>query len=616
MEIELLEIRDFIAAHPPFDMLASEHLDQLPRQLTIRYLRRGTIFPPESATPQLHIIRSGAVALRSEGGVLTDKLGEGDYFIDGCHDRALPIFGSVVEDSLIYQLPCQTLHGLMEQHPPFRQQLALSREQVLRRAIETLQQRQSGETAILNFPVGQLVGGEMVTIAPTATIRDAAIAMSHHDSSAILVMQGEELLGLVTDRDLRRRCLAEGVASEEPVSLIMTKRLRQVDSATSAFDALLIMTRHHIHHLPVVSNGQVSGLISASDLLQLQATTTYHLAHEIAAARDEARLVECSRGIAELYRQLFERGASVSQLGEALAAVIDALTRRWIELAEAELGPAPCPWLWVAIGSLARRESTPHSDQDNALIIADSCSVADKGWFEQLAARVCDGLSLCGITRCPGEVMACNPAWRLTLSSWRRQFAEWIDEPTPKAVMLACNFFDMRAVSGDATLLEQLQATILPLARANRIFLAHLAANALRHRPPIGFFRHFVLIDDGEHHDSLDLKRGGLMPIVELARLHALNCALTVVDTRERLRQAAGCHSLSEQGSDDLRDAFDLLATLRARHQTAQIAAGESCDNFLRPADLSSLERNHLRDAFALLRTMQEAAANDFRGGR
>jgi CBS domain-containing protein len=267
-------------------------------------------------------------------------------------------------------------------------------------------------------------------------------------------------------------------------------------------------------------------------------------------------------------------------------------------------------------GSQARREQSSHSDQDNALLISDAMSGDDDQYFRALAERVNDGLNACGYIYCPGEVMAKTDRWRQPQAVWKRYFEQWIERPEPKALMFASVFFDLRALHDPSGLFPRLHDHVLELSRNNRIFIAYMAANALKHRPPLGFFRSFVLIRSGDHNHTFDIKHRGSVPIVDLARVYALSSGLPEINTVERLEAAAEHKSLSRNGSANLIDAYELISTLRMRHQTEQIRHGAKADNFLAPEQLSPLERGHLKDAFRLIDTMQESLGQRYQAGR
>ena len=172
------------------------------------------------------------------------------------------------------------------------------------------------------------------------------------------------------------------------------------------------MTRLNVHHLPVLEDGRVIGMLSTSDLVRFQSANSVYLVGDIRKAKDLDALVALSARVANLQVHLVRSGATTDQVGQAVSAVTDAITTRLVEMAEQELGPPPVPYAWMAAGSQARREQSSHSDQDNALLIADHMKPEDDAYFAALARIVNDGLNACGYVYCPGNVMASNPKWR------------------------------------------------------------------------------------------------------------------------------------------------------------------------------------------------------------
>ncbi|MGC9455993.1 MAG: putative nucleotidyltransferase substrate binding domain-containing protein [Halothiobacillaceae bacterium] len=607
MAAELWEIRAFLSEVALFSDLPEEALDRLPERLKVRYFRRGSPFPPADA-PGLWLLRSGALLRRDpEDGSVIEQLGTRDYWLlraDQTHETGW----EVREDSLLYRLPADGLERLGSRHPALALKLERDARQRLEQALLRLRSESPQALATMSARVDGLLAREPVTGHPDMSIREVAQRMSECRVTSLPLLKDGQLCGLVTDRDLRRRCLAAGRAPEEPVHTIMTRELVTISPSRSAFEAMLLLSRHTIHHLPVVDeSGRLLGILSSSDLLRSQGTQSVHLVREIRAAETTEAVIEAGRRLPVLQTRLVDIGADGPVLGEAMVTVTDAMTRRLIELAGAELGPAPVQFAWVAVGSQGRREQTAHSDQDHALILADDYDPTRHArWFADLADRVRDGLASAGLVTCPGDVMASNPQWRLSLADWTDRFATWIDSPDPKAMMLACNFFDMRTVHGANALRDALFETILPTAAQNGIFHRFLAADALSSRPPLGFFGQLVVVSEDKHEPSVDLKHQGLLPIVDLARWHAVSAGLHQVNTLERLEAAAGHEMLAEDTARALMDAWRFLYTLRARHQAAQIRAGTAPDNRLAPDTLSGLEREHLRDAFRVIADHQK----------
>lgn len=619
MDVELIEIREFLAGLSPFDRLPDEALDGLPKRLTVRYLRRGSVFPPEDGgRPNLSILRSGAAEIRDSDDNLISKLAEGDFFHMPCRDadQRLPLHGQTAEDSLLYSLPCEELNRLRGQYPEFAAPFDESVSQRLQKAVDSIKE-QAPNTALMTVQVRDLLGRDLISAAPEISIAQAAGIMSEHRCSSLVLLEGERLAGIVTDRDLRNRCLATGLSPDKPVSEIMTDRLHTVEADTLGFEALITMSRLNVHHLPVTDEGRVVGILSTSDLVRVQSANAVYLVGDIRKASGLDTLVSISKKLPELQVQLVNSGATANQIGQAVSAVTDAITARLLELAEAELGPPPVPYCWMAGGSQARREQSSHSDQDNALLIADEMSPGDDAYFAALAQKINDGLNACGYIYCPGEVMANNPQWRQPAAKWRQYFEHWITRPDPKALMLASVFFDLRPLHDPANLFEPLHEQVLKLCRENKIFIAYMASNALKHRPPLGFFRKFVLIHGGEHDHTFDIKHRGIVPVVDLARVYALSHGLPEVNTLERLKAAAAeVGGLSKNGAANLVDALEFIGTLRMRHQAEQLRRGEAADNFISPEEISPLERGHLKDAFVLINTMQESLGQRYQAGR
>lgn len=617
MEVELIEIREFLAEHPPFDHLPSEELDELPRRLSVRYLRRGTAFPGITGDGDLWLVRKGGVEIRDDEGALLDKFGEGDICAPVCGQRQpeKPITGITIEDSLFYLLPCDQLQALRERSEAFDRHFSDSVGGRIRRAITAM--GEGDGTSLMSAEISQLLRRQPVIVAPDTTIRDAARLMNRERVSAVLICDGKNLQGIVTDRDLRSRCVAAGCNINSPIREIMTDRLIKIAPDTLAFEALMIMTRMNIHHIPVVGRDGVAGLISNNDLIRHQSNNSLYLVGDIGKARDLDDLEMAARRIPDLHIQLVQSAASAWHLGQAISSISDALSERLIHLARQRIGEPPVPFAWLAVGSQARREQTSRSDQDHALLLSDDYREEEHGeYFRALAEFVSDGLARCGFYYCPGKVMATNPDWRQPFAVWRDYFDGWIRKPEKRALMLASNFFDIRPIAGEESLYDRLRSEVLEQTQDNRIFIAHMAANALTHKPPLGFFRNLVVIHDGKHDNTVNLKQRGIIPIVDLARIFALSGGLRELNTVDRLRAAAEAGLVSAEGMESLEDALAFIAMLRARNQVNQLREGREVNNYLSPDALSKKERVHLKDAFSAIATMQSVFAQRYQTER
>jgi len=605
MEVELLEIQHFLAQHRPFSLLPDSLLKTLPEQLEVIYLKRDKPFPPYDK--HFYIVRSGALELCAGEDTVCEQLDEGGMFAAGCALLDVEVFesGKAIEDTLLYMGNCELLYRLSQEVPEFGNHFTASVRERLKNAVAALQP-ESGTEVINDQSVIEILRKEPVCVEANQSIQQAAASMTEKGVSSLLITEGDNLVGIVTDRDIRKRCVAPGLPFETPVSAIMTPEPYTIRAETPVTEALLHMTRLGVHHLPVINEHGAVGMFTATDVVLNQGGNAALLATSIAKAKDIEDLIETSQRIPALHGQLVRGGATSSQIGETLSHMTDAITVRLLQLAEEELGPPPVPYVWLAGGSQGRSEQSSHSDQDNALLISDEMRAEHDDYFAKLAKIVSDGLNACGFVYCPGEAMATNPKWRQPLENWQDYFDRWILTPEPMALMLSSIWFDLRPVHGDFSLFEALQGYVLPKAKSSQFFLAYMMSNAMQHRPPLGFFRQFVLVHDGQHDDTLDLKHTGIVPVTDIARLLALSGGISDVNTLKRLRAAAKKGLMSEEMAENLEDALELIAGLRVRHQATQIARGEAADNFLDPDELSSLERSHLKDAFRVIQTQQE----------
>ncbi len=613
------EIADFLGAHRPFDQLPTSVVESVADELESARFASGTaLVDPGSRVAHLYVIRRGRVEVCDSSGTTLARLGEGDLLgqDDLLSETPSGIGARALEDTIAYRLPAPRVKALCTEHPAF--QLPASVPPADAAVPEAERALPSGPSvALMNTPVSQIVTRAPVEVTPGTSIRECAQLMSREGISSLLVIDDGALAGIVTDRDLRSRVVAEGRSVEGPISAVMSASPVTIDASRQAHEALLAMARSHFHHLPVVDGDRLIGMITDTDLLQRHSTSPLFVIGDVHRCEDVEELAAASSCLHRLLTALVDANASCESTGRVLSSVGEAITSRLLALAERRLGPPPVPYAFLAGGSLARFEQSVRSDQDNCLLLDDAFDAATHGaYFEALATQVCDGLDACGYVYCPGEIMAKTPRWRQPLAVWKRYFDGWIDEPEPKALMHASIFFDLRMLHGDPELFGELQTYVLDKARRNHIFHVFMTSNALTHEPPIGFFGNFVLVKDGEHDRTLDLKHSGIIPIVDIARVYALAGGIGDVNTRERLDAAEKIGLLSDSGAADLRDALEFIGTVRLRHQARQIRDGATPDNFVPPADLSHFERNQLKDAFAVVRTIRSALSQRYQAAR
>lgn len=627
MVSETNDVQSFLVQHPPFNLLTKAQLDFASDNIFVAFSKSGSEIRLEQSAGDPYkvgmlIVRSGSMEIKSAEGKLVDRLSTGDYLVASTlysdNNHASHIF--VLEDCLYYELTdyaFQSLSGTSSDIAALTEGEPTDNASAVEKASGSTSVspiEQFTDDSYLSQPVIEVMSSSIISASPTTTIRQAAEMMKQHRISSLLIQEDNQLTGILTDRDLRSRVVANGVAETEYINTVMTKTPRCINAESRLYDAHLMMMSEGVHHLPVVTGNKPVGMLTLSDILRANNAEPLSLVQSINRADSVDDLSATAKRLPGLVVKLIERDARAVEIGKIITSFSDAITRRLIKLAKRQFGDAPCDFAWLAFGSQARQEQVLGSDQDNALLLPDNVEI-DHAYFKSLAEFVNDGLDKCGMPYCPGDIMAKNDKWRLTLKNWKLCFSAWIEEPSPKAVMHSSIFFDMRHIAGNESLTSALREYVLDRARSNTIFLAMMCDNALLNSPPLGFFKTFVLESDGDHNHTLNLKKRGTIPIVDVARTYALSDHSTALNTIERLQSLAESSVISKEMAFSLIDAHEFIAAIRLKAQGKQYRANVTVDNYLDPKELSPLVRHQLKDAFNVVREAQTAMRTRFGGG-
>ncbi|MCC4263139.1 putative nucleotidyltransferase substrate binding domain-containing protein [Oceanimonas baumannii] len=621
MEAEQLEVLAFIRQYYPFKSLPEDVLEQVATQVEVAYFRAGTIiFKYGDAVHDLYLIRSGAVEIHRRNGELYNRLSEGSLFgqmgLLMNNKNRLP--ATALEDTLVYCLPEAVFHDLYERFEVFADFVEVGDSARLRHAVS----RYQDANELMTSGIRELISREPVSIGRSASVYDAARKMTEEAVSSILILneQGEEedeVAGIITDRDLRTRVLAEQLPADTPVADIMSVDLVAAESDQYVFEAMLTMLRYNLHHLPVLHRGKPIGVVALSDVMRHESRNSLFVVRHIFRAQDADELATIADDARACFVRMVKEDANSHMIGSAMAVIGRSFKQRLLELAEENLGPPPVPYCFLALGSMARDEQLVVTDQDNAIILDNGYSAEHHNdYFAALAKYVSDGLAACGYSYCTGNIMATNPEWRKTRKEWEQCFLDWIDNPSARSLLNSNVFFDLDGVYGHLEWAEQLNRLIVRRARRSPRFLASMARNALLRTPPLGFFKEFVMEQDGKHNNSINLKRRGTAPLADLIRVHALATGSKARNSFERLNDVIEADILPRGRGPDLRDAMEFIATVRIRHQAMDVEAGREPDNNIEPENLSDFERRNLKDAFQILSQAQKFLKFRYQPGR
>jgi CBS domain-containing protein len=601
-----VDVRAFLADHPPFDALTEPELDRVVSSVQIEHFAPGAVILRQAAAPASHlfVIRRGGAEIVDEGRVI-DEVGEGDVFgMWSLLDQVAPTATvRASEDTLCYLIDAEVAHQVLRS-PAGISFITAS----VRRRIAAVDETLKAEVDLVRYrEVGALVRRAPVTCDPVTAVADAAGLMARERVSSLLIPSADGTVGILTDRDLRTRVVAERRSADTPVREVMTPRAETVPSDAMVGEVLLRMLEGGFHHFPIADpGGRVVGVVTDTDLMGIGRNTPFALKSAIERAPDRDAVASAIGELPDVITALVDSSADPVDVGHIIAFSIDAATRRLLELGIAEQGEPPFPWAWLALGSAARQEQAIRTDQDHAMAFEGDPDPADAS-LAPLAEFVTAGLETAGIARCNGDVMATNPALRLPLQDWVRRFDFWMNEQSPKASEQLSIIFDFRRVAGKLeaeAALDEIMATAV-----NRpIFLTHLARRALDLRPPIGFVRGLI-VERGDHPGTVDLKHGGILIVGNLARAWATRAGVTAKRTLHRLRAAEGAGAIDAETREGLEEAFRFLWEVRLRHHVEQMRAGEPPDDFVDPKALGGVARQGLKEAFRIIARAQKELA-------
>jgi len=625
---------EFLGSRPPFDTIGAEDLARVAAVTETEAVPRGKTIFSQGAGPveYLWMVRTGSVEVVYDGRVL-DRLGPGELFGQASMISGLPtgFEARAAEDTECLRIPADVVRPLLAR-PDVLQfvtssivsgdgRLASPIEAggpgtLVGRAAGTLVGRAAGALvgqaagALVGQAAGALIRGPTIVRPGDETIREAAQRMTAAGASAILV-QHEDAFGIVTDSDLRTRVIAAGLSPDEPVSAIMTEPAYTVRAGRLGADVLLDMLERNVHHMPVLSaTGEVLGVLDDGDLVAAEGRLPLLLRRAIARAASPAELAAAAAGLNPMIVALRDARVAAEQVAAVRSIVLDALIRRLVELAVATAGDPPAPFTWFVSGSLARREAVPSSDVDSAAAWQDTgVPDAEAGaYVTRIAHAVEDGLRACGLRPDAHGASAANPLFARSVAAWQAAARRMAQDPTQeKALVFVSLLTDSRPVWDSG-------GSVVPVANAlwdargqfDQSDLRRLLAQfALSFRPPTGFLRDFVVEHSGERRGQLDLKHGGITPIVDLARWAGMGAGVASASTLERLRAAAAGGTLDATEASTLAEAWEFIFALRLDHQVEQLRRGETPDDFIDPKTLNPLARSYLREAFRAVASVQ-----------
>lgn len=454
------------------------------------------------------------------------------------------------------------------------------------------------EENILFQPIKKYCRRDVATCAPGDTVLTVAGTMRGLQISSMIVCEENNPVGILTDRDLRNKVVAEGL---DPTSLtardIMNAPLITVSEDDFIFEALYRISKNSIHRICVVDQAnRLSGIITLTDIMRLQTRSPQKLVRDIDQAATLEDLKSHHNQIQGLVLHLVGTGVPPRELVRMIALLNDQLLLRLIALLRTrQFSDLTDQFAFVVLGSEGRREQTLTTDQDNAIIYADGLPAEDVAKIAAFSEKLIDALIEIGVPPCPGGIMAKNDFWRRSYSAWRDTLDSWLTNPLPENILNGSMFFDLRTVYGDSRLEQGLKDQLACYFQQEKMFLTRSAANVNRFAPPLSLFGGIKVEHNEEHRGQLDIKKAGIFALTEGVKALAMEAGIMNGGTRERIEALVDKGVLKRKFADNIDASYNFLVHLRLRCQVEDIRAGKSPGNYITLAKLNHMEKGRLK---------------------
>lgn len=625
-------IADFLKNYPPFTSLIYSELVDISKQIHVLHMEKNQVLfkVGDQTHGFFYVVKEGAIGLSVNSDAeetLIDKCDEGDIL------GLRPFFAKnnylmtakAREESLIYAIPIEIFKPYVSQNAEVLSFLLESFASNTRNPYDKEHKgKLISENVIYNEQSSEIqyfqpikYTSTPITASRKNSVKEVAITMTQHKIGSVIIQENNLPVGIVTDKDLRSKIATGKFSIDIPIEQIMSAPVITVSENISIAETQLIMLKQNVGHLCVTADGttksNIIGIISEHDVVVAQANNPGVLLKETKRATRSKELKLVREKLNDLIQNSLDKNIPIQHISNLVGEINIAITKRAVELAIEKMDEQPpTRFAWMNIGSQGRKEQLLMTDQDNALIFDDveENRYDDvKKYFVELAEKVTKTLNKIGYEFCPAEMMASNPMWCKSVTDWNKQYNSWINKPGEKGILMCSIFFDYDFIYGDENLVNQITENIFANIHNNQLFYAYLGTDALKNPPPLGFFRQFLVEDDGEHKDTFDIKSRALMPLIDAARLLILSQDIKGINnTYQRYKKMA---ELEPQNADLFESCADAFSTL-SYFRTEEGLANNSNGRYLNLNELSKSDKVKLKNTFQPIREVQDAIKNRF----
>lgn len=601
--MSMYDLEAFLRSIHPFQLLSKPEMSQTIKTINIAYYKKDTLLlSPTKQAEFLYIIIKGEVGEYHDNELIKvyDKSNsfDADALIYGKSEDSF----IVLEELICYELKKEDFLSLLDSNALFKAYFI----QDLANKIQSAKQKEY-TTELSGFMMARVQDSylhEPTIVEKECSIMDALRQMETKKSSCIIVQNGDGYeYGIVTDSVVRRHVLFNEYDKHAPIGPIALHPIITIEADDYLFNALLAFTKYSIKRIVVTRNGSIIGILEQLDLLSYFANHTYLVAVQIRKASTIEELKQASSDLINIIKKLHVKGTKVDYIAKLVSEINEKIYEKlYAMIVPPELAQKAC---LIVMGSEGRKEQMLKTDQDNALIIADEM---DAEVYVPYMQRFNEALIDFGFPKCEGNIMVSNPYWCKSLSAYQKELIRWCDMPSMEDVMNLAIFCDAISVAGDKTMLNILKTQMFELVRGQDVFMANFAKAAVSFETPIGMFTNLIA-----NNNKIDVKKGGIFPIVQGVRSLALQYGVEPTDTVSRIKGIVQKEIIDEDFAGALIEALDTLLNLRLKDRLARSAAQSAFDNLIDISNLNQLELELLKDSFKIVNKFKKFLSHHFK---
>ena len=605
------EQKKFISNIHPFNNLNTFELDDLVEDLDIVYFKANSIVQAQDSNPEfLYFVLKGLIQEINDDEVLS-VYSKGEIFdsVSLIKNHSKNSFVAI-EESICYALKKERFMQILSSNQQLENYFFQSISDKLNNNI--LNEKNKDMANIMIAKVKDAKVHKAVIVDTNKTIYEAATIIKQEKIPTLLLKNEAGEMYIVTDSDFRQKVILNRMDYDDLVVKIASKGLIYINEDDFLFNAQLQMAKHGLKRVVVKNDhDEIVGILDQISLSSFFATNTFAVSNQIINAETLEELKEASHSFIKIIKSLNAKGVKI----EFISKLINQLNKKLLDklykiLAPKELIGKSC---LVVMGSEGRAEQILRTDQDNALIISDDCSISEEK-LREFTHLFTETLVDFGFPRCEGNIMVSNPYWCRKQSDFKELIYEWVNSPSGDNFMNIAIFYDALCVSGDIEIIKELKNYLFKISSNSQSFYTNFARVINSFDVPLGFFDGFVFNSkDEKHKDEIDIKRGGIFIIVQGIRSLSIQNRVLNTNTIKRINSLKELKVLDDESAKELIMAFNILNSLKLKASLEKLDKKEKIDNFVNPNRLTIMEKDLLKDSFKIVNKLKKRLENHFK---